>query len=318
MPTSAVLLALFFAGAATHMTVFQVNRRRGHFFIFSVLVFGFCMARIMGLVMRIAWACNPTNIDLAIAAQVFTNAGVLVLFIVNVFLLVRIVRGEAPKVGWSRPVWVALRALVVSIIAMLVMVVTCSVHSMFTLNMETRQKERKVLLFAGVYMSVIAFLPMLVIPILLLLKTIAKKNIDLGEREDFGTPDVAGRIRTKITLLFVASVLLTIGAGFRVGVNFATRPAFNPAWWHHKAAFYCFSFALELPVVYMYALFRFDKLFWVPDKSSKPGDFSRGVVAADDCDQEDELLEEGGKSGNSGATSTREKENGGKSDAQAV
>jgi len=40
IPISAVFLFLFIVGAATHMTIFQLNRRRGHKFRMSMIVFG--------------------------------------------------------------------------------------------------------------------------------------------------------------------------------------------------------------------------------------------------------------------------------------
>jgi hypothetical protein len=53
VPVSAVFIAIFVCLAAVHMTLFQTNRARGHFFIFSALTFGFCMARIVTYIMRI-------------------------------------------------------------------------------------------------------------------------------------------------------------------------------------------------------------------------------------------------------------------------
>jgi len=40
IPITAVFLLLFIIGAATHMTIFQLNRKRGHKFVFSGLIFG--------------------------------------------------------------------------------------------------------------------------------------------------------------------------------------------------------------------------------------------------------------------------------------
>jgi hypothetical protein len=40
IPITAVFLLLFIIGAATHMTIFQLNRRRGHKFIFNAALFG--------------------------------------------------------------------------------------------------------------------------------------------------------------------------------------------------------------------------------------------------------------------------------------
>jgi hypothetical protein len=60
VPITAVFLFLFAIGAAGHMTVFQINRRRGHKFIMSVLTFGFCMARIVTMIMRSEY-CLPNK-----------------------------------------------------------------------------------------------------------------------------------------------------------------------------------------------------------------------------------------------------------------
>jgi hypothetical protein len=40
VPITAVFLILFIIGAATHMTIFQINRNRGHKFLMSALLFG--------------------------------------------------------------------------------------------------------------------------------------------------------------------------------------------------------------------------------------------------------------------------------------
>lgn len=40
IPATAIFLALYMLGAATHMTIFQKNRRRGHKFLFSAMLFG--------------------------------------------------------------------------------------------------------------------------------------------------------------------------------------------------------------------------------------------------------------------------------------
>jgi hypothetical protein len=40
VPVTSVFLALFILGAISHMTIFQLNRRRGHKFLISGLLFG--------------------------------------------------------------------------------------------------------------------------------------------------------------------------------------------------------------------------------------------------------------------------------------
>jgi hypothetical protein len=42
VPITAVFLVLFVIGAAAHMTIFQINRKRGHKFLMSALLFGMC------------------------------------------------------------------------------------------------------------------------------------------------------------------------------------------------------------------------------------------------------------------------------------
>ncbi|KAG7286810.1 hypothetical protein NEMBOFW57_009127 [Staphylotrichum longicolle] len=122
IPVSAVLLALFALGAITHITLFRLSLRRGRKFIFSLLLMGFCFTRIAALSLRIVWARNPTNANIALAANILVAAGVIILFIVNLIFTSCFV-----VVWWS------------------VVACTCS---MFTLDMDARQKERKVTLFA--------------------------------------------------------------------------------------------------------------------------------------------------------------------------
>lgn len=91
-----------------------------------------------------------------------------------------------------------------------------------------------------------------------------------------------GRYRTKLSLLLFTTLLLSLGAGFRIGVNFTTpRALTNPAWYHSKACFYCFNFVIELVVVYLYAISRFDRRFHIPNGSSGPGHYSGSPVKED-------------------------------------
>ncbi|KAK3987263.1 hypothetical protein QBC44DRAFT_127296 [Cladorrhinum sp. PSN332] len=283
-PISAVLLPFFMGSAAIHMTIFQVNRRRDHKFVFSALLFGFSMARITALVMRIVWANRPTNANIAIAASIFVAAGVLLLFLVNLIFAQRIVRSYHPKFGWNRIVSSIWKIVMFSVLGVLIMVIVCSVHSMFTLDVPTRLRERDVLRFAAVYLAVLAFLP---IPIVVtaVLWPRGKEGKEEEEEEEgkrriekFGH----GRMRAKVRLLLGTSFLLTLGAAFRAGVNFVPRPAGDPAWYHSRPAFYCFNFVIELVVVYSYAAARVDKRFHVPDGSHGPGSYAGMVNKEED------------------------------------
>ncbi|KAK4142696.1 uncharacterized protein C8A04DRAFT_12987, partial [Dichotomopilus funicola] len=274
IPVSAVLLAFFIGSAATHLTIFVRNKRKAangvpHAgFFFSFLCFIFSMTRIAALSLRIAWTEHPTNANVALAATVMTAAGVLILFIVNLVLTRRVVRGLHPGLGWHRAVTNGFKVLLATVIGMLIMVVICSVHSVFTLDVGARTKERQVTLFASVYLTVMAVTPAVVAPLAYLIPNRGARH----PAEGFGKGSMGG----KVALLTCASLLLALGAGFRAGTNFAAKPIGQEQWYHSKPAFYCFNFVVEILVVYSYAIFRFDRRFRVPDGSAAPGHYSNG------------------------------------------
>ena len=262
-PISGVLLALFLISATAHMAVFQVNRLRGHFFIFSAMMFAFSMIRAAALAMRIAWAARPTSVRVAIAANILAQAGTVVVFIINLFLAQRIVRGYHPEFGWSTPARVLFRFFFFSVVACLIMVIVATVQSFYTLDVRTKEADRLVQLFSGTYLALLAFLP---IPIVILAATLPRSY----RVEKFGE----GSWTAKLALLLMTATLLSIGAFFRAGTNFEPRPLRNPAWYHSRATFYIFNFVLDAIVAYTYLASFFHKRFYVPPKAKGPGSYS--------------------------------------------
>lgn len=265
VPITAVFLFLFICGAAGHMTIFQLNRRRGHKFIMSALTFGFCMARIATMVMRIVWACYPNDVQIAIAAQIFVSAGVLILFLINLIFAQRILRAAHPHFGWATSLSWAFKVLYALIVVMLIMVITATVQSFYTLDKNTLKIDRDLQLTAGTYLMVVAFLP---IPMVIIGLIVPRKT----RVEKFGT----GRWRSKVAILLTSATLLCLGAAFRAGTNFKNpRPQNDPAWYHAKWCFYFFNFTIEIIVVYLYLLVRVDRRFHIPNGSKGPGDYSK-------------------------------------------
>ena len=229
VPICAVFLALFMVGAAGNMTIFQINRRRGHKFIMSALSFGFCMARIATMVMRIVWANYPNDIQIGIAASILVSAGVLILFIINLIFAQRVLRAAHPHFGWHKVLSTIFKVLYVLIGLMLATVITATVQTFYTLDKNIRRIDRDLQLTAGTYLMFIAFLP---IPMIILGLIVPRKT----RVEKFGK----GRWRTKIAILLTSTTLLCLGAAFRGGTNFKNpRPITNPAWYHAKWCFYC-------------------------------------------------------------------------------
>ncbi|KAG8532270.1 uncharacterized protein KY384_003911 [Bacidia gigantensis] len=265
IPVSSVFLAIFIVGAVCHMTILQVNLRRGHKFIMSGLMFGFCMARITAQVMRITWACYPRNISVAIAANVFVAAGVVLLFVVNLIFTQRIIRAGHPRSGWHPLFKNFFTAIYVLIVLTLIMLITAVIQSFFTLNKNTKRIDRDIQLYGQTFYAVISFLP---IPLIIGGLLIPRKQ----RLEKFGS----GRWREKIVILLASSVLLCLGASFRAGVNYAggKRPNTHPASYQNKACFYIFNYTIETIVIFFYVIVRVDRRFYVPDGSKGPGDYS--------------------------------------------
>ncbi|EEP79757.1 predicted protein [Uncinocarpus reesii 1704] len=225
------------------------------------------MARIVANVLRIAWATRQTNIRLAIAAQVFVAAGVLILFILNLIYAQRILRASHPRLGWSRPLSYTFKALYVVVGLTLVIVITASVQSFHTLNPNTRRIDRNLQLYGASYLTFISFLPL---PILAYVH-LAPRRGQPQPVEPFGK----GSWIAKSLIVGAAAALLTLGAGFRLGTSaMPPRPIFSPAWYHHKACFYIFNFGIEAVVAYLFLLARMDQRFYVPDGSSKVRTYS--------------------------------------------
>ena len=276
VPITAVFLALFIAGAVGHMTIFQINKRRGHKFLMSAMTFGFCMARIVTMIMRIVWACYPNDVQIAIAAQIFVSAGVLILFLINLVFAQRVIRAAHPHFGWHKFMAWTFYTLYGLILAMLVTVITATVLSFYTLNRTTLVICRDLQRTAGTYLMFVSFLP---IPMVIVGLIIPRQT----RLEKFGS----GRWRTKIAILLTTSVLLCLGASFRAGTNFKNpRPINDPAWYQAKWCFYFFNFVLEIVVVYLYIIVRVDRRFHIPNGSKGPGDYTQSSGTTEDTDDE--------------------------------
>ncbi|KAJ5356974.1 Protein of unknown function DUF3112 [Penicillium concentricum] len=265
VPVCAVFLALFIAGGACHMTLFRRNMARGHKFIPSGATFGFCMSRIIANIMRIVWACHPTNVSVAIAAQIFVAAGVLLLFILNLLYAQRMFRAVYPALGWSRTLSWAFKALYVLVVVTIIMVITSVVQSSYTLNPNTLRIDRDILIYGQTYFSIISFLPLPLV-LLVLLSPNRKRIQQVGS----GSPVV------KVFIVVLVSALLCLGASFRAATSWMTpRPITNPAWYHSKACFYIFNFTIDIVVVAIFFVGRVDQRFWVPNGSSKARHYRR-------------------------------------------
>lgn len=99
LPASIVLLCLYLLCAIG--MIFRLRQSHMKFRVGAFLI-GLCMSRVVTFSLRAAWAENPTNKNLAIAATVFLNAGVILLVVVNMQLFFRMTKSLRPELQQSR------------------------------------------------------------------------------------------------------------------------------------------------------------------------------------------------------------------------
>lgn len=265
IPVCAVFILIYISFAARNSTIFQINRRKNHKFFLSALLTGFSMARMGTLVLRIAWATREENIRLAIAAQIFVNAGILIVYIINLILAQRILRAMQPHIGWNPVFRAAYKVLYVSIGASLAMVIASSVISLYTLDTYTRTVCRDIQLAALTYLLIFACLPLIHVALVVLLP-ISK------DAETFGQ----GSMKSKLIIVTVSALLCMLIAGFRAGSAWSPpQPLTNPPWYDSKACFYVFNFTCEVFILCVLTFSRIDKRFFVPNGCKKAGDYTR-------------------------------------------
>jgi hypothetical protein len=213
---------------------------------------------------RIVWANYPHDIQIAIAAQIFVSAGVLLLFVINLIFAQRILRAAHPHFGWHKALSNIFKVLYALVVVMLAMVITATVQSFYTLNPHIKRIDRDLQLTAITYLLFITFLP---IPMVVFGLIVPRKT----RLEKFGS----GRWRSKIAILLTSAFLLCLGAAFRNATAYKNpRPRNDPAWYHAKWCFYFFNFVIEIIVIYLYLLVRVDRRFHIPNGSKGPGDYS--------------------------------------------
>ncbi|KAF2829289.1 hypothetical protein CC86DRAFT_453938 [Ophiobolus disseminans] len=271
IPAQIIFMLLFVVGAVVHMKIFKGNRSRGHKFLPNLFILFFCMSRILTCILRTASVSLPRNVRLAIAAQIFLAAGVLILFIINIVFAIRLVRSTHRDFGWHPAFGIAFKLLFIVVGATLVMVITGTVQSFYTLNPEIRATDRSLQLYGSTLLAVVATLPLFMVALTLL--------IPYSPLDEFGT----GRLRTKVITLVVSATLLSIGAWYRCGIAWQPPvPRSQPLpGYLGKAPFYILNFLIEFQTVIMYAVLRVDQRWHIPNGAKGPGSYSRSQHLAD-------------------------------------
>lgn len=277
-----MLLAIYAFFAATNMYIFQTNKRRGHKFIPSALMFGFSMARVLTLILRIVWACYPHGVSIAIAANIFVNAGILIIYILNLLFASRILRALQPALGWNRILSSFYKVLYGLIACALALVIVLSIMSSYTLDPQIHMEALWIQRGALLFMLIFTLIPAVLVAAALLLPS-------HRGAETFGQ----GSMRTKVIVLSIGICLTVTISGFRAGTTWMPpRPVTDPAWYQSRAAFYCFNFMLEIFILALYVPTRIDRRFHVFDGSSKRKTYKKPVEEHNSEHEHEEQQEE--------------------------
>jgi hypothetical protein len=273
------------------------NTRNIHCLLPLILLFfvsktGLCKIRVITLSLRMAWACYNTNIKLGIAAQVFVNIGVVLLYFVNLFFTQRIVRAQHANFGWSVLFTPLIPILCVITVLTIIALIVSTIQSFYTLDTNIHRIDRIVELYGSTAFSVIAFLPIGIITLSTLLRVRSQKAVD-----KFGE----GKMRTKILIVFPSAALLTFAASLKAGTAYSpTIPilsstggqssALPTPWYFNRGIFYALGFGVEIIILFFYMAVRVDKRFIIPDGANGPYSYGGGFVFAGESGNEKSRL----------------------------
>lgn len=272
VPISVTFLVLYFIFGVVHVLIFNANKNQGHKFIFNGAILGLCKIRIITMALRIAWAYHPGNLSLAIAANIFVYVGAIILYVVNWFFVQRIIRAQHADRGWSTPYRFFHRAALGCLGISLILIIVSQVWKNFTLNERELTIFRALSLTGQTYFTIFCIAPAALIIISLIFPR--------TDVEKFG----AGRLSIKIGILLAGVAILSIGQIFRCVLVWipqtplvtAQSAAMHLPTYLSKACFYVFNFVTEILVIAMFAIFRVDLRFHVPNGSRQSGDYTSG------------------------------------------
>lgn len=260
-----------------------MNKKQGKKFGFCGMMFGLCMIRLVTCSLRIAWAIHPTVIRLGMAASIFVNVGVVLLYFVNLFFAQRIVRAQHPRFGWSKIFTPIIPLCCAWAVLTIVAIVVVVVQSFYTLNDNTHRIDHIVQLYVQSAFLAIACVPLIIITISTLLHQVPSIR-GTKAMDKFGS----GSMRAKIAIVTTSSILLIGAAAFKAAVNFLPDVAVTQStpWYYNRGIFYVFGFAVEIIVLYFYAAVRVDRRFIIPDGASGPYSYAGGFIFAGEAGNE--------------------------------
>lgn len=230
-----------------------------------------------------AWACHSNDHNLAIAANIFLYAGVILLYIINLVFTERVLRAQHPHFGWSKPISIAFIVVFAITAATVITQIASVVAGFFSTDPYCIYAMKSVQKYGSTMMAFVASLPLFIVSA----SSLARKHphIRMTKTTDkFGE----GSMRGKVVTVLVASLFLLVSAWFRAGVILADEatPRGSRPGYLSKACFYVFIFMIEILVIAFWLLLRIDKRFYIPDGARGPFSYAGGFVFAGEVGNE--------------------------------
>ncbi|RDA95428.1 hypothetical protein CP533_5365, partial [Ophiocordyceps camponoti-saundersi (nom. inval.)] len=271
-----IFLLLFALGAFLHLVRFIQNNKRRHKFLLSIPIVVFCISRTVYCIFRFAWAFLKPPYPRGVVAMsvILERDWFAVLLIPNIFIARRIVRAMHPDLGWNKLFTLASNALVVSLAPIEIISFVAFFVGIFAFGRASAPGIKQALELTGSWNLMIALLPLVLV--------FASCAVPGPTIENFGT----GPFRQKTALLVFSSLTLAVGQTMRLSVVNNPEAALQGSAVAGKPLFYTTAFFFECLTVFSYVIFRFDNLYWVPDGSRGPGDYSRDSGDANGSNKE--------------------------------
>ncbi|CUM46981.1 uncharacterized protein AC631_02935 [Debaryomyces fabryi] len=142
---SAIFTAVFAILGILHLIIFCINFSRGHYFWLSMGWFGYCITRVVGWALRIAWARNITVTQMGIANEVFLIIPSIILVSINLILAQRLFTWRHPVGGSRKLFWSIMIGLYIVVLGVIAMTIVASaIPYLYYLSEKTYKSYQKV------------------------------------------------------------------------------------------------------------------------------------------------------------------------------
>ncbi|KAG7741816.1 hypothetical protein KL923_001071 [Ogataea haglerorum] len=124
---SSVFTAVFFLLMLGHLFIFTKNKTRGHWFPLSLGFAAYCLIRLLGFALRIAWAKNILRLHTGIASEVLLVLPTVFLASLNLVLAQRLFTWRHPVGGNQKYFQIAMMTIYLLVVAVVVMTIVAGV-----------------------------------------------------------------------------------------------------------------------------------------------------------------------------------------------